>query len=92
MAREIFRLGDGRDRDRAGLAGEDLSSDVDALGRFHVRAQYHAKLLGALGQALYVALKPSTVHKQRWGDQGVDRFSRLSPLQVCRHLVHILIS
>ena len=61
VTREIFRLGDSGDRDRAGLAGEDASGNVDALGRLHVRAQYHAELSGVLGETLNVALEPSSV-------------------------------
>jgi hypothetical protein len=38
VAGKILRLGDGRDRDRAGLAGEHPSGDVDVLRRLHVRA------------------------------------------------------
>ena len=63
-----------------GSRGNTSSGDVDALGRLHMRAQHHAKLLGVLGQALNVALEPSAVQKQRRGDQGVDRLSRLCPL------------
>ena len=91
VACEIFRLGDGRDRDRAGFAGEDVSGDVDALGRLHVRAQHHAKPFSVLGETLDVALEPSSVQKQRRGDEGVDRFGRFTHFYVCLHLSRILI-
>ena len=90
VACEIFRLGDGRDRDRAGFAGEHVAGDVDALGRLHVRAQHHAKLAGVLGETLDVALEPPPVQKQRRGDEGVDRVSRFAPFHVRLHLSHIL--
>jgi hypothetical protein len=89
VAGEVFRLGDGRDRDRAGFSGEDLSGDVDALGRLHVRAQHNAKLPGVVGETVYVALELPAIQQQRRCDKAIDLLDRFQRFRARFHVLDV---
>lgn len=89
---EIFRLGSGGHRDRAGFAGKGEPGDVDALGGFQMRAQHHAERLGVVGEPFNVAFQLSAIQQQRRSDEVPEGCCRLRHFFVYRHLPIFLVA
>ena len=89
VAGEVFRLGDGRDRDRAGSSGEDLSRHVNALGRLHVRPQHDAQPSGVVGETVYVALELPAIQQQRRCDKAIDLLDRFQRFRLRFHVLDV---
>ena len=64
VAGEILRLGQRRDGDAAGLAGDRQARHVDRLGGLHVRAQRHAVARKRARHGADVALQDAAVEHQ----------------------------